>query len=87
MILMGQFYNGDSTVVFFLYALRTHPALIRYIPHQVKVFLYELKQIGRSILKEFFQLFSRYRCLCPGSGILGQKATENTWLEMGKRFI
>ena len=54
----GTIYNGDSTVDFFLFALKQKPSLIRYIPKQTLGFLlYGLKQINKMELKEYFFSF------------------------------
>ena len=54
----GTIYNGDSTVDFFLYALKSKPALIRYLPKQFLGFaLYGIKRIEKTKLKEYFFSF------------------------------
>ena len=54
----GTIYDGDSTVDFFLFALKRKPSLIRYAPRQALGFLlYGLKQIGKTQLKEAFFSF------------------------------
>lgn len=40
----GTIYNGDSTIDFFLYALKRNPSVLRYLPKQVWGFvLYGIK--------------------------------------------
>lgn len=54
----GTIYNGDSTIDFFLYALKHHPAVLRYLPKQAWGFvLFGMKRIDKTILKEFFFSF------------------------------
>ena len=54
----GTIYNGDSTVDFYLFALRSKPSLIRYLPKQLwGVVLYVLKRINKTRLKEYFFSF------------------------------
>lgn len=68
----GTIYDGDSTVDFFLYALKQKPSLLRYAPRQAWGFLlYGLRRIGKTELKEFFFSFL--------AGIDTQKLTEDFW--------
>ena len=68
----GTVYDGDSTVDFFLYALKCKPGLVRYIPRQAwGFFLYWRRRIGKTELKEFFFSFL--------SGIAADKLAENFW--------
>lgn len=68
----GTIYDGDSTVDFFLFAMKRRPSLICYIPRQAWGFLlYGLKQINKTALKEYF-----FRFL---SGIDAEKLTEDFW--------
>lgn len=54
----GTIYAGDSTVDFFLFALKRKPSLIRFLPIQAVGFLrYGLKQIEKTELKEYFFRF------------------------------
>ena len=54
----GTIYDGDSTVDFFLYALKQKPFLIRYGFKQAMGFLlYGLKRISKTELKEYFFCF------------------------------
>ncbi len=54
----GTIYNGDSTVDFFLYALKHNPFLLRFFPKQLwGVVLYVLKRIDKTCLKEYFFSF------------------------------
>lgn len=54
----GTIYDGDSTVDFFLFALKSKPSLIRCIPKQMLGFaLYSMKQISKTELKEYFFSF------------------------------
>lgn len=54
----GTIYHGDSSVDFFLFALKRKPALIQFLPTQSMGFvLYSLKRIGKTELKERFFSF------------------------------
>lgn len=54
----GTIYAGDSTVDFFLYSLKKHPSLLRYLPKQAWGFLlYFCKRISKRRLKEYFFSF------------------------------
>lgn len=54
----GTIYNGDSTIDFFMYALKNNPAVLRCIPKQAWGFiLYGAKQIDKTRLKEYFFSF------------------------------
>ena len=51
-------YNGDSTVDFFLYAVKRNPLVLRYLPKQALGFvLYKTKRINKTKLKEYFFSF------------------------------
>ena len=51
-------YNGDSTIDFYLYCLKKHKKLIKYIPKQVKgIFLHFIKKISKEEMKEYFFSF------------------------------
>ncbi len=53
-------YNGDSTVDFFLYAIKRKPYLLIYVPKQAwGFFLYAIKKIDKTQLKEYFFCFCR----------------------------
>ena len=68
----GTIYGGDSTVDFFLFALKRSPSLIRYVPKQaLGFFLYGIKQIGKTELKEYFFSFL--------SGIDARKLADDFW--------
>lgn len=68
----GTIYNGDSTVNFFLYALKSKPSLVRYIPKQISGFvLYGQKQITKTKLKEIFF------CFLPG--IDAEQSADKFW--------
>ena len=70
----GTIYDGDSTVDFFLFALKCKPSLICYIPRQARGFLlYVLKQINRTALKEYFFSFL--------SGIDAENLTKDFWVQ------
>lgn len=54
----GTIYNGDSTVDFFLYALKHKPSVLLYVPKQLWGFLlYGTKRIDKTKLKEYFFRF------------------------------
>ena len=68
----GTIYDGDSSVDFFLYALKRKPSLLRYAPRQACGFLlYGLKRISKTKLKEYFFSFL--------SGIDAEKLAEDFW--------
>lgn len=68
----GTIYAGDSTVDFFLYALKQKPTILRYAPKQAWGFLlYGLKRISKTKLKEYFFSFL--------SGIYAEKMSEDFW--------
>ena len=55
-------YNGDSTLDFFLFCLKKHPKIIKYIPRQIYGFiLYKSHKITKKEFKEMF--FSFLSCL------------------------
>ena len=73
-------YDGDSTVDFFLFALKRQPSLIRYIPRQALGFLrYGLKQIEKTELKESFFSFL--------SGIDAQAMVEDFWKQNNRKIF
>ena len=54
----GTLYSGDSTVDFYLYALKKHPSLLRFVPEQAAGFLlYGMKRISKNDLKQHFYSF------------------------------
>lgn len=54
----GTIYDGDSTVDFFLWALKACPSLVRYLPAQLGGgLLYAAKRIDKTTLKEHFFRF------------------------------
>lgn len=68
----GTIYAGDSTVDFFLYALRKNPSLIRFLPHQFGGFIrYLCKKIDKTQLKECFFCFLK--------GFDAQTALDDFW--------
>ena len=68
----GTIYDGDSSVDFFLYALKQKPSLLRYIPRQAWGFLlYGLKRISKTELKEYFFSFL--------SGMDAERLAEDFW--------
>ena len=68
----GTIYDGDSTVDFFLFALKQKPSLIRFAPKQALGFLlYGVKRIEKTELKEYFFSFL--------SGIDAGKLAEDFW--------
>jgi HAD superfamily phosphoserine phosphatase-like hydrolase len=68
----GTIYAGDSTVDFFLFALKCNPSLICYVPRQAWGFLlYGLKRISKTELKEYFFSFL--------SGLDAEKLAEDFW--------
>lgn len=68
----GTIYDGDSTVDFFLFALKSNPSLIRYVPRQACGFLlYGLRRINKTKLKEYFFSFL--------SGMDAEKWAEDFW--------
>lgn len=68
----GTIYEGDSTVDFYLFALKHNISLIRYVPKQALGFLlYILKRIGKTELKEYFFSFL--------PGINAEKLADAFW--------
>lgn len=68
----GTIYNGDSTIDFFLYALKCRPSLVRFLPEQLwGAVLYSVKRIDKTKWKEFFFHFL--------SAIDAEKLTESFW--------
>ena len=68
----GTIYDGDSSVDFFLYALKRKPSLLCYIPRQAWGFLlYGMKRISKTELKEYFFNFL--------SGMDAEKLAEDFW--------
>lgn len=54
----GTIYKGDSTVDFYLFCIRRHPLLLRYIFHQgMGVLFYRFGRIGKTQMKEYFFTF------------------------------
>ena len=54
----GTIYNGDSTIDFFLYALKRKPALLRFLPKQFwGMILYVTKRVDKTRFKEYFFCF------------------------------
>ena len=53
----GTIYDGDSSIDFFLYALKKKPSIIRFLPRQAWGFLrYKAGKTGKTAFKE--SLFS-----------------------------
>lgn len=68
----GTLYRGDSTVDFYLFALRRRPSLVRYLPKQALGFLlHGLGRIDRTRLKEYFFSFL--------PGLDAQQLAEDFW--------
>lgn len=54
----GTIYDGDSSVDFYIFALKNKPSIIRYFPKQVYGFLlYKLNKIDKTVFKEYFFSF------------------------------
>lgn len=70
----GTIYNGDSSVDFFLYALKHRPSILSYLPKQAWGFvLYGTNRIEKTKLKEYFFSFL--------SGINSEELAELFWNE------
>ncbi len=68
----GTIYNGDSSVDFFLYAIRRKPSVLRYVPKQIAGFvLYGIKKIDKTELKKYFFSFLR--------GVDGEALSKEFW--------
>ncbi len=68
----GTIYDGDSTVDFYRFAVRTNPLLIRHLPKQLLGFLkYAMKKIDKTEMKECF--------FCFLSGIDTDRLVEQFW--------
>lgn len=76
----GTIYRGDSTVDFYLFCVKKHPMLLRYIFHQgLGFFLYRCKRIGKVQMKEHFFVFLK--------GIGEPETTvRQFWLKNGKKM-
>lgn len=75
----GTIYDGDSTVDFFLFALKWKPSLVRYIPKQVMgFFFYGLRRMGKTELKERF--------FCFLSGIDVGRVIEGFWNQNSRKI-
>lgn len=54
----GTIYRGDSTVDFYLFCIKKHPLLLRFLFRQGLGFLlYRFKKIGKTQMKEYFFSF------------------------------
>lgn len=54
----GTIYKGDSTLDFYLFALRRKPALVCCWPRQLRgILLYKLHKISKTDMKEYFYCF------------------------------
>lgn len=70
----GTIYNGDSTIDFYLYALKKKPSIIKYVPKQAKgMLLYKMKKISKTRMKEYFYSFLQ--------GIKAESMLESFWKE------
>lgn len=75
----GTIYDGDSSVDFFLFALKRKPSLIRYAPGQMMGFLlYGMKRINKTGLKEYF-----FRFL---AGIDAERLADDFWNQNQKKI-
>lgn len=75
----GTIYPGDSTVDFYLYALRRRPALLRFAPRQLLGgILYALKRIDKTQFKERF--------FCFLAGIDAEAMAEAFWEARGGKI-
>ena len=71
----GTIYNGDSTIDFYFYCLKNDPSIVRFIPRQgIAFFLYFLRKINKTELKE------RFFCFLRGLSNV-EKAVEGFWQE------
>lgn len=53
-------FKKDSTILFYIYCLKTNPLLLRFLPKQVFYFLkYKFKKISKTKFKEKFFCFLR----------------------------
>lgn len=53
-------YDGDSTIDFYLYCIKTHPNLLRYLPKQLwAAILYLIGKLDKTRFKERFYIFLR----------------------------
>ncbi len=68
----GTIYNGDSSVRFYLFALRRHPALVRFFPMQLfGICGYLRKKFGKTKMKECFFSFLQ--------GVDAERLAEEFW--------
>lgn len=56
----GTIYAGDSTIDFYLFVLRHHPSLLRYLPGQLHAIgLYAFQKLDKTAMKQSFFSFLR----------------------------
>lgn len=76
----GTLYNGDSSVDFYIFALKKQPALVRYLPGQFWGFLrYALGRTGKREWKGAFFSFLQ--------GIDGTALAEEFWERRQDRVV
>lgn len=95
-------YQGDSSLDFYLFALRRHPLLLRYLPLQCfGVCLYMLRVVSKTRGKEFFfsflrglrdaeaevQHFWRVHCQKMASWYLCQKRDDDVVVSASPEFL
>jgi len=73
-------YTGDSTIDFWLFALRHRPSIIQFLPYQLKAaYLFRKKRITKDEFKESFYVFF--------NGIPDiEKMTHSFWARHKTRF-
>lgn len=56
----GTIYRGDSSIDFYLYCVKKHPRLVRYLPRQLTgIFLYKMGRYTKEKMKsDFFSFLS-----------------------------
>ena len=76
----GTIYGSDSSVDFFLFALKRRPSLVRFLPAMAAGFLrYGMKRIGKTQLKECFFGFLR--------GIDAESLAEEFWTHSSGKIL
>lgn len=76
----GTIYDGDSTVDFYLFALKHQPSLIRYLPRQFcGLLLFVLGRINKTQFKEYF--------FCYLPGIDAEELAQSFWKSKQSRIF
>lgn len=75
----GTIYNGDSTMLFYMYVLRKKPNVIRYMPRQLFAMLcYKLGGLSKTEMKQRFFCFLKE--------LPTERMAEDFWKKERKRI-